>query len=228
MRNLAFCITIFLLFQSCTPRTVVGQSSEQFQEEVDAIVNDYNVDKPIAPIVFTGSSSVKLWKSLKEDFPENTIVNTGFGGSTMADLLHYVNPLILDLDPIRVFIYEGDNDIYEGKPVGIIQEELEEIIDRIFFNNKQTQVFLISTKPSPSRWEMKNQFELLNEQLEIISKSDPRIFYLDVWTPMLNENEEPMPELFLEDMLHMNNKGYEIWADVVAPFINAPLPKTKK
>lgn len=223
MMKTAFGIICILFVVICLPTFVFGQS-EKFQEEVDAIVSSYQEDHPEDVVLFTGSSSVRLWKTLKADFPDAQVVNTGFGGSTMSDLLYYAEPLILDLEPKRVFIYEGDNDIFEGKPVGIIQEELEEIIDKIFFQNSQTQIFLISTKPSPSRWELKNQYELLNEQLELISESDPRIFYLDVWTPMLNKSEEPRKELFVEDMLHMNSEGYKIWTEVVTPYINSPIP----
>ncbi len=170
-------------------------------------------------IVFTGSSSVRLWGSLEESFPEAPILNTGFGGSKATDLSIHLFPLVLRFEPSKVFIYEGDNDINAGVEVAEIMTELDAIISRILKLNSKTEVFLISAKPSPSRWHLKTSYEALNQFMKEYAQANPGVVFIDVWSPMLDESGTPLSGIFLEDDLHMNEKGYAIWAEVFKPFI---------
>jgi hypothetical protein len=43
--------------------------------------------------------------------------------------------------------------------------------------------------------------------------------YIDVFTPMLTKDGKPRPELFVEDRLHMNRQGYELWKSIIGPFL---------
>jgi len=92
-----------------------AQSSRPFEKEVaDLTAQDSTVRKRKV-ILFTGSSSVRFWKDIQSYFPEYNVVNRGFGGSTMADLLYYTDKLIIPYRPRMIFIYEGDNDLAAKK-----------------------------------------------------------------------------------------------------------------
>jgi len=86
-----------------------GQDPTRFENEIQQLLITIQYDSTKSnTVVFTGSSSIKSWKNINEYFPEHNIINTGFGGSQMSDLLYYSNQLILNFNPSQVFIYEGD------------------------------------------------------------------------------------------------------------------------
>lgn len=192
-----------------------GQEAAPFSQEVKDIQTKY-MDAPKGGIVFTGSSSIRLWHSLQEDFPDKRLLNTGFGGSQTHQLLHYLDELVLNYAPAKVFIYEGDNDISAGKPLPKILEEFDELIYRLRSAVPTVEIFIISAKPSPSRWQLKADYEKLNASLKKLSKKNKNVTFVDIWTPMLTKEGKPDPSLFVEDDLHMNAQGYLIWKNAIA------------
>ena len=198
-----------------------AQKAEDFTEEVALIVqkNDSIWDKKKETIVFTGSSSVRLWEGLQDLFPERQILNTAFGGSQTRDLLKHLQPLVLAYNPKMVFIYEGDNDIYYRKSTNRILRTTKKIIAKIWQQHPDTQIVLISAKPSIVRWHLKRRYHRLNEKIKEFAEQTPQVAYANVWDSML-KNEDINESLFIEDGLHMNQKGYDLWYEVLKPFLN--------
>lgn len=213
MRCFLFCFLCFTVF-------VQAQDAKRFADEVDAIQKKYDTlwDASKETIVFTGSSSVRIWHDLQERFPNHHIVNSGFGGSQASDLLAYTHELVLRYKPKKVFIYEGDNDIAEGKESKEITTDLLAIIEKIRTQNPSVKIVLIAAKPSIARWDLKRSYKRLNRKFKKLSRKDADLAYADVWKPMLI-NGHVMTDLFIEDGLHMNAKGYAIWYDVLKEFI---------
>ncbi len=207
-------------FVSCSFVNIV-YSQGDFAAEVLEIQKRYDSiwDSSKSTIVFTGSSSIRMWKDLQERFPEHQIVNTGFGGSETVDLQKHIKALVIDFKPHKVFIYEGDNDINYGKTPKQILSSTQWVIDEILKNNTQAEIILISAKPSISRWHLRKKYRKFNKRLAKLSRQNPAVFYADVWNPML-ENKELRKELFIEDNLHMNDLGYDIWYNVLKNYIN--------
>ncbi len=194
----------------------LSQSPERFDNEVEAIQKKYDSlwDASNETIVFTGSSSIRIWKNLEQHFPGRQIVNSGFGGSQASDLLAHLDKLVLRFNPEKVFIYEGDNDISAKKRPGQIIKTTNTIINRIKEQNKNVKIVLITAKPSISRWGLRRKYRRLNRKFKKLSKKDPNIDYADVWKPMLN-GRKVKQDIFIEDGLHMNDKGYKLWYDVI-------------
>lgn len=212
---------IFLTFLCLIVSVGNGQDSLPFQDEVDALQKKYDTIYPSAQktIVFTGSSSIRMWQDVNEQFPEHQIVNTGFGGSQATDLSYYIYDLILRFNPKKVFIYEGDNDIFAKKRPNTIRRTIRQIIDGIQRNDSTTQIVLIAAKPSIARWNLSRKYKRLNRKLERLADNNPSVAYADVWNPMLDGNTVKQ-DIFIDDGLHMNAKGYQIWYDVLKPFVN--------
>ncbi len=198
-----------------------SQSPERFENEVAEIQKKYDTltEAVNETIVFVGSSSIRTWEGLEVNFPEHQIINSGFGGSQASDLLAYCDELILKYHPNKVFIYEGDNDLAEGKKPKEITNTIMEINHRIHAKNKDTQIILISVKPSMARWSLKRKSKRLNRKLHRLSERDDRIYFANIWNPMLL-GRKLNPDLYLEDGLHMNTKGYEIWYSVLKSFVD--------
>ena len=172
-------------------------------------------------ILFVGSSSVVMWKTLEEDLAGHHVLNRGFGGSNFNDLIHYADRVIYPYAPKAVFVYEGDNDIGIGatpKQVYRDAKKLRKMIAKAL--GKDVPVVFISPKPSVARWAMRASYEEANEKLAAYADKKPHTYFADVWTPALGPDGSVRPDIFVEDNLHMNAKGYDIWEATIGPIVD--------
>lgn len=213
-------IFVFLSFLICLNTSLYGQDPLRFEKEVsNLIANDTAVNHKKL-ILFTGSSSIRFWKSLKSDFPTYNTLNRGFGGSEMSDLLHYANQLIIQYSPKEIFIYEGDNDLNSGKSASEILKTADQLLSLIRAQlPKNVKVFFISAKPSLARWALKEKYLDYNKQLEAWTKTKKKVTFVDVWTPLVDAQGEVLKDIFIADGLHLNATGYKIWADAIKKFL---------
>ena len=196
-----------------------GQDPLRFQEAIDAFELADDTTNLENAIVFTGSSSIRFWPALQEEFPNHNVLNRGFGGSQMSDLLYFIEELVLKYNPVKVFIYEGDNDIATGKEKKEILAVAKEITRRIHSKFPDTEINFISAKPSVARWSLKDQYIQYNYSLSLWTLLKPGVNFIDVWAPMCSAEGEVDPSLFITDNLHMNKKGYAIWKEVIQPYV---------
>lgn len=209
---------IFVLFFSIS---ITAQAQLPFEEEVKQIqqYNDSLWDSSRPTIVFTGSSSIRFWNDVQQRFPQQQVLNTGFGGSQFSDLEHYLDELILNYKPVKVFIYEGDNDIFAKKKPKNIVKRAQKILGTLQQENPNMEIVLISAKPSISRWKFRGRYRRLNRKLDRLASTTNGIDFIDVWYPMLDKRKVKQ-DIFIEDGLHMNSKGYDIWYDVIKNYID--------
>ena len=197
-----------------------AQDPNRFKEQVDELVNqEYNFSTNKKLVVFAGSSSIRMWKDVADYFPDFNVINNGFGGSHFSDLLYFYNQLILKPAPEILFVYEGDNDIASNKKPGKILKEAKQLAAKIQHDLPETHVVYISPKPSIARVHLKNTYIKFNSKLEKYCKKHDNIEFADVWYPMLDNKGNVFKDVFLEDGLHMNKKGYDIWGKVIGGFL---------
>ncbi len=215
----SFKFFAFLILQLFFCKATFAQQVP-FQEEVNRLTKQIDsIGWEKGSIVFTGSSSIRMWKNLQEEFPNVPIINTGFGGSQASDLLIHLEALVLRYEPIAVFIYEGDNDVNAGKSPEVIMQDLDQILQQLHKYRDGISIYFIGAKPSPSRWQLKGEYEAFNKALEQYSQGMINANYVNVWKPMLDSTGNPRPELFLGDMLHMKPEGYKIWKEQIIPIL---------
>ena len=209
-----FSFILCLLIQSV-------QSQIFFQSEVNKIQQSYKdkINSNINHVVFTGSSSIRMWKDLPVLFHNPKIINTGFGGSKASDLLYYLDELVLDFNPSKVIIYEGDNDISSGHKINFIIKNIKKIIKKIKEINKNAQIILISAKPSIMRWDLRKKYIQLNKKYKNLALKNKNIHFADTWSQMVDSGKLKT-DIFIEDGLHLNKKGYKIWERVLRPILN--------
>jgi len=192
----------------------------KWQKDIDAFVAADAAQSPHpGGIVFVGSSSIRMWKTLKEDFPGFHVVNRGFGGSQLDDSVHFFDQLVRPHTPRVVVLYAGDNDLWSGKSPETVLADFQAFCAKVHEAFPQARVAYIAIKPSPSRWKIREQMIRANELIQAECAKDPHRVFIDVFTPMLDASGEPRPELYLKDMLHMNEAGYAIWTRAVAPVL---------
>ena len=174
---------------------------------------------PKQAILFAGSSSIVFWRSLAEDMAPLTVINRGFGGSQMSELNYYRDRIVIPYEPRAVVVYEGDNDVAAGKLPDEILMQYQHFIENLKEELPKTDIFLIAVKPSIQRKSLWHIMQDVNTGLQQLADQHEHVQYLDIATPMLDEDGEINPNLFVEDNLHMNKKGYAIWAEVIRPVL---------
>lgn len=185
-------------------------------------------DRGIKPkrsrIVFTGSSSIRLWETLAKDFPRQSVLNRGFGGSHISDVIHYADRIVVPHKPPLVVVYAGGNDIDAGKSPHTVAADFKMFTTRIWSHLPQTSIAFISIAPNPARWAQVDRVREANRLIAAYCHSDRRLWFIDIFPRMLGADGKPIRELYVEDGLHMNRKGYEIWIPLVSDTLDAVVP----
>jgi lysophospholipase L1-like esterase len=171
------------------------------------------------PVLFVGSSSLRLWDTLPQDFPGVPILNRGFGGSQLSDVLEHFDSLITPHHPAAIVLYEGDNDLSSGKTVEEFLADMESLRERLEHSHPGVPVGVLAIKHSPSRRRLLDQQHEANRRLAEQVKEWENWTFLDVATPLLLPNGEPDPLYYTRDRLHLNANGYRAWQQVLAPWI---------
>lgn len=212
-------ISIIVIFLSLSVSLISQDKPERWANEIKEISKKYQgVDLKDA-IIFTGSSSVRLWKDLESRYSKYNILNTGFGGSAMHELNFWSGNLIEQYHPKKVFIYEGDNDVSAGLSPDFVIEHAKEIILKLKTQNPSVLIYFISPKPSPSRWHLKDKYDAMNSAIRKLCEESDGVTYVDVWPHMLDNSGVPFDHIFIQDKLHMNTEGYDIWDKIVRPYV---------
>jgi lysophospholipase L1-like esterase len=169
-------------------------------------------------VLFVGSSSIRLW-NLNGSFPGKGYINRG--GSQIADSIAFVDRLVLKHEPRIVIMYAGDNDIAAGKTPEVVAADFATFQKKVHAKLPKTRIMYVAIKPSLKRWNLYPQMAEANQKIAEQCAADDRLTYLDIATPMLGDDGNPKPDLFREDGLHLNKKGYEVWTKVVAKHLDA-------
>lgn len=195
-------------------------AQEQWEEAIQAFEQMDETDPPPeGAILFAGSSSIRLWTTLTEDFPDARIINRGFGGSQMSDLIHFADRIVTPYTPRLILVYEGDNDVAAGKTAEQVFTDYREFVSLVHDALPDTRIAFIAIKPSLARRALMDEMRKANGLIEEYAGARDHLDYIDIFTPMLGEDGEPLPDVFVEDGLHMNAAGYAIWAEAVRPYL---------
>jgi lysophospholipase L1-like esterase len=176
---------------------------------------------PQGAIVCIGSSSIRFWhNNIRSDLAPLTIVPRGFGGSMMNDALAFAGRIVMPYRPRAVVVYEGDNDIAGGILPQTIRDAFKAFVDKVHNGNPEIRIYFLSIKPSPSRWALWPRMKEANRLVAEVCARDARLTYVDVAAGMLDADGQVREDIFLEDKLHMNRKGYMIWRDILGPVLH--------
>ena len=177
---------------------------------------------PKNAILFIGSSSFTRWSNVQTAFPEHTIINRGFGGSRLTDVIRYAYEVILPYAPRQVVIYCGENDLADSDTVKAkdVVLRFKTLFGIIRQNLPNTSIYFVSIKPSPSRKQLLPQFREANRQIRAFLRLQKSAGFINVYDAMLTPKGAPREELFVDDNLHMNTEGYRIWQRIILPFLS--------
>ena len=212
---------VCMLLIVCTATTTQAQQPPFYNDIQQFKKLDSAHFPPKQAVLFIGSSSFTFWKDVQEYFPRHTIINRGFGGSSLPDLIRYADDIIFAYNPKQVVIYCGENDLAASDTVSAaaVAQRFITLFTMIRDRDPKIPVLYVSMKPSPSREHLMHKMDAGNWAIEEFLKKQKRTMYVDAYHLMLDANGEPRKELFINDMLHMNKNGYAIWQKAIGPYL---------
>lgn len=201
-------------------------TAEFWESEIEAFeASDAEVFPEPSQILFTGSSSIRMWSTLVEDMAPLGVLNRGFGGAHMDHVLHFYERVIRPYKARALVVYVGDNDIGAGKTPQTVESDFRALVARVRRDQPDIPIYYLTIKASRLRWNLWPIMHEANQRIEALAKTDPLIHVIDVSTPMMQKagGGEPPSSLFLFDGLHLSDEGYALWTEIVRTRLLADL-----
>ncbi|MFW9807634.1 MAG: SGNH/GDSL hydrolase family protein [Candidatus Thorarchaeota archaeon] len=192
-----------------------------WQGEIKAFdLQDKENNPPDGSILFIGSSSIRYWKTLKEDMAPLQVLNRGFGGSRISDVIHYIDQIVFPYKPNTIVFYAGENDLsglfYTTKKTPEeVRDNFQIFCDKVHVQLPEVPIYFISIKPPKRRKNLWPDMQRANSLIEDFCNTSELLHYIDIVPPMLDVEGNPRKDLFRWDGIHMNDLGYEIWASTI-------------
>jgi lysophospholipase L1-like esterase len=174
---------------------------------------------PKGGILFLGSSTIRLWKTLAEDFPDHKVINRGFGGTEIVDSTHFADRLIFPHEPRQIFLRAGGNDIHAGRVPKAVALDFAEFVRVVHDRLPRTEILYLAVSPAPARWGESDKYRELNRLIREMALGMPRVGFVDAYDVPLGPDGMARPELFVKDRLHFAPEGYKLLAERVRPFL---------
>ena len=213
-------ISIGFLFLLLSHTKTNGQQQPPFYDEIQNFKKSDSIHfPPKNAILFVGSSSIRKWEDVQDYFTDETVINRGFGGSELTDAIRYANDIIIPYHPRQIVIYSGENDLAYSDSITpeIVLSRFKKLFNIIRSSMPEVPIIYVSIKPSPSRQKLMPEMLTANTFIKQFLHSKKKTVFIDVYHKMLDESGNPMPDIFLDDNLHMNAKGYHIWQKAIEP-----------
>jgi lysophospholipase L1-like esterase len=230
-RRPALAILSVVLLASYPPATLRAQEApagdhaatrdySKWEKEVAAYEKaDRENPPPKGGVLFVGSSTIRLWKTLAEDYPDHKVINRGFGGTEIVDSTHFADRLIFPHEPKQILFRAGGNDIHAGRVPSEVAMDFAEFVRVVHERLPKTEILFIGWNPAPSRWGETDKLRELNRLVRQMALEMPRVGYIDAFDVSLDDAGNARPELFVKDKLHFSPEGYKVLAERVRPYL---------
>ncbi|HUG10717.1 MAG TPA: GDSL-type esterase/lipase family protein [Opitutaceae bacterium] len=218
-RMFALGAAIALALTCAAQPTSVVPSADWAEDMATFRAADLAHKSPDGSVLFLGSSSIRLWKTLAADFPGVAVINRGFGGSHIVDAIVHFDDLVLPHRPRLIVFYAGSNDVTSGKSPEQVAADFREFRSRVAEVLPETRILFISAQMAPARWEIREKFAITNAYVAAFCAADERLVFVDMNPHVLTPDGAPRTELYSPDMLHMGPEGYALWRRILEPLV---------
>lgn len=205
--------------QTAPHNSLATHDSSKWEKEIAALEAAAVTNRPPPGcIILVGSSSIKRWQTLAQDFPGRPVFNHGFGGSQLADSVNFADRIVIPFQPRQVVIYAGGNDLNAKKEPEVVFGDFVALATKIRAALPEARIAYIASAPNLKRWEQVENVKRLN-QLAAAYCRRHALDFINVFPLMLGPDGHPKPDIYVADGLHMNEQGYVIWREAVAPYL---------
>jgi lysophospholipase L1-like esterase len=216
----AIVLLAFLTFLHTALGDDTNHNFAQWENEISAYERkDATNPPPKGGIVFIGSSTIRLWKTLAKDYPGEPVINRGFGGSEIVDSTHFAPRILFPYEPRKVFFRAGGNDLWNGKSVDQVFADFKEFAGTVHARLPEAKIYYISWSPSIRRWQEHDQEKELNTLVAGYIADKPYLRYIETYDLPLGPDGQPRAGLYIADGLHFDAAGYKLLAARVRPYV---------
>jgi len=202
------------------PATTRPTGPARWEKEIAAFEAADRANPPTrGGIVFTGSSTIRRWTTLAQDFPGQNVLNRGFGGCQIEDCTYFADRIVLTYEPKMIVLRAGGNDIHAGKSAERVFEDWKTFVAKIRTKMPDVPIVFLSLSPAPSRWNERDENKKLNDLILADTKSQPNLKFIDTYDMTLTADGKAREELFVSDRLHFNEAGYKLLVERVRPML---------
>lgn len=168
-------------------------------------------------VVFIGSSSIRLWKNLAEDMAPIPVIQHGFGGAKLNDVVHYADRLVSAYQPAAVVVFAGTNDIdpSASKSPEVLLASYQTFVRRVRERQPDLPIYYIGITPSPLRWSVWPIAQATNQLIAQWSATERNLYFIDTSAALMDDTGEPDSDNYVFDGLHLSKQGYSIWRDII-------------
>lgn len=203
------------------PTSAPASPSLKYEKEIEAFeAADRKSAPPQGAVLFIGDSGIRMWKTLAEDFPDQKVINRGFGGSQMADSVYFADRIVIPYKPRLIVFRAGGNDITAGRTPEQLLADFQAFVDKVREKLPQTRIAFFSLNPNPARWSQAEVRKKANALIKAYVESGKDLDFIEVWDQFLGPDGKPREELFIKDRLHNNAEGYKLYTEAVKPHLN--------
>jgi lysophospholipase L1-like esterase len=219
--QLAFCVPVMALLLM---GVASGESpSAKWEQDIAAFeAADKQAPPPRNAILFIGSSTIRMWTTLADDFPKHTVINRGFGGSELADAVHFADRIVIPYKPRLIVLFAGTNDISNGKSPEQVRDDLRAFVAKVRTALPDARIAYLGISPAPVRWDQADKQKETNRLIKEFIGSVENMMFINQWDQFLGADGKPREELYLSDRLHSSEAGYRIRAEIVRPHLGEP------
>jgi lysophospholipase L1-like esterase len=220
MKSLSVIGLVLLAFLQSARCAETNHNFAKWEKEISAFeASDKTNPPPKGAVLFIGSSTIRLWKTLAQDFPNAKVINRGFGGSEIVDSTHFAERIVFPYEPSRIFFRAGGNDLAAGKSAEQVFEDFKNFVTKVRRRLPGTEILFIGWNPTIARWNQVEKEKALNALVKEYVEQSKGLSYVDTYSLPIGTDGNPRPELFMPDKLHFNAEGYKLLADYVRPFV---------
>jgi len=221
IRLSSLAVSVLVLLSHPAAGTETNHNFAQWEREIAAFEqSDLTNPPPKGGVEFTGSSMVRRWTTLAQDFPGQPVFNRGFGGSEIVDSTHFAPRMIFPYSSRMIVFRAGGNDLWAGKSPEQVFADFREFYSVVHAQLPETEIVFLSWSPTPSRWKQHEQEKKLNELVKRFCEKSPHLRYIETYDLPLGMDGLPRPELFVADQLHFNAEGYKLLTERVRPVLS--------
>jgi len=194
--------------------------SLKYEKEIEAFeAADRKSPPPQGAVLFIGDSGIRMWKTLAEDFPDQKVINRGFGGSEMADSTYFADRIVMPYKPRLIVFRAGGNDLTAGRTPEQLLADFQAFVDKVREKLPQTRIAFFSLNPNPARWSQAEVRKKANVLIKAYVDAGKNLDFIEVWDQFLGPDGKPREDLFIKDRLHNNAEGYKLYAEAVRPHL---------
>lgn len=216
VRALSLSVGCLLLAFVATLPAADPAASEKWEKDIAAFeAADKANPPPQEAILFIGASSIRLWKTLADDFPEYRVINRGFGGSHLSDSVHFADRIVFPYKPRAIILNAGGNDLNSGKSPEQVLASFQEFVAKVQKEQPGTPIIFLAINASPARWAQAEKQQQANRLIRDFIADKKGVSMVELWDDLLGPDGQPRADLYVADRLHPNEAGYKIRQDLI-------------